>query len=738
MALAYACVAKAETAIEEIVVTALKRETALSVTPIAISVLSGDDLEDIGARDFNSYFRQVPGLTTLDAGSGRKRYIIRGVNNLSSGLSQATVAQYVDEVPITNNFDQQPDPYLIDIERVEVLRGPQGTLFGARSMAGTVRTITRKPVMERTETKANTNISDTKFGNKNVNADVTVNVPISETSAVRVSAFYSFENGYVDNAFAGGTFIPNPAQIPPNVRLPPPVTLVPIYQDNFSDIEYYGARTSWRWKPSDRITIDLMGFGQKGKIAAAPFYDVGITGNESDGLKTAVIGESGNNDTLYIATATIQYDFDWANLTAVTSYSDRDNFVLGAANAAGALFGGGPGSTLTFGSNPKSWTFEGRLASAQDEPLQWIVGGYGFTQNRTGRSREYIGFGNVTVVDALFSSHTDELAAFGEVSYDPIELITLTVGARYSDYRNNLQRTYIVPPPNTGFAVGRDPNVPRFSADTVTLRFVGDYRPTDDTLIYAVVSEGFRPGGFNPNAIPGFTTIPAEFESDQLWNYEIGAKITGLNKRLIASGALYRIDWKNMQVESQTRAPIGPAMLSYTTNASSARIEGLELEMRAQMTDTITASFAYSHFFKSELTANAPVSPIGLAPRAGDKLPGNAKNTFSIGGEYRRPLTARMDVFARVDASYTGARTTGFRSLLDNGQPNNAYNSFGDYALMNIRFGTSQGAWQITTYVENLMDARPIMQQRNFAPLPVMQRVTSKPRTVGVALSTSL
>lgn len=733
-----ACPAYADTPVEEIVVTALKRETGLLVTPMSISAVTGDILETLGAYDFNAYFRQVPGLTTIDGGSGRKRYIIRGVNNLGSGLSQATVAQYLDEVPITNNFDQQPDPYLVDIDRVEVLRGPQGTLFGARSMAGTVRTITRKPVIGRRQMRANATVSDTRFGATNANADATVNLPVTASSAVRASVFYSFENGTIDNNFLGGTFIPNPTQIPPGIPLPPPMVLGPSIQENFSDVKYYGGRAAWRWTPGERWTIDVMGLGQKGKIAGVPFYEPVTTGDERNGLLTAVIGETGNDDTLIIGSATVDYKFDWAELTAIASYNARDNFVLGAANAAGALFGGGPGSTQTFGSDTSAWTFEGRLASTGDTALQWIVGGYGFTQNRDGRSREYIAFGNVTVQDSTFNSYTDEVAAFGELYYEIADRITLTAGARYSDYKNRLERFYITPPPGGQVQPGVDPIVPRFSESAVTLKFGADYQPHEDLLLYAVISEGFRPGGFNANATPGFLVIPGEFTSDSLWNYEIGVKGAWFERRLTASSALYRLDWRNMQVESSTRAPIGPAMIPFTTNASSARIVGLELEGRLQITRPWSVNVAYNHFFQSELTADAPISPIGLAPRAGDNLPGNAKDSFNIGTEYRAPLAPRYDGFARLDWSYTGPRTTGFRPLLANGQPNNSYNAFDGYSIFNARVGVSSGPWRVTAYVDNLSDTRPILQQRNFAPLPVTTRVTSKPRTFGVSVSTNL
>ncbi|MDX2143509.1 MAG: TonB-dependent receptor [Rhodospirillaceae bacterium] len=728
----------AESAIEEIVVTALKRETALTETPLAITALSGNVLDAIGARDFNLYFRQVPGLTAIDSGAGRKRYILRGVNNLGSGQSQATVAQYLDEVPITNNFDQQPDPYLIDIERVEVLRGPQGTLFGARSMAGTVRTITRKPRLNQQEGRFSATASTTRFGAGNASAEGVFNAPVSDGAALRLAAYYSFENGYIDNVFPGGRFVANPAQLPPGVPVPPPITLAPITQENFSDVKTYGGRAAWRWLASDRLTVDIMALVQKSSITGVPFYNVGSTGDEANGLITAIVGETGNDDELWVASTTAAYDLEIAELTAIASYAKRDNFVLSAANAAGALFSGGPGSTRNFGSNTRSWTFEGRLTSTHDGPWQWIAGAYAFTQNSSGRSREFVAFGGVTVQESLFKNLTDELSAFGELSYSPVEHLTLTTGIRYSDYRNRLERNFIVPPPGGIIRPGPDPNPPRFNEGSTTLKFSADFEVSEDMLIYATASQGFRPGGFNGNAAPGFINIPVEFASDSLWNYEVGAKASALDQRLNASGALYRIDWTDMQVESFIRAPLGPGIIAFTTNASSARITGFEFESRAQVTDTVSVSLTFNHFFKAALTEDGPVSPIGLAPKAGDRLPYNSKTSFTLGGEVRTDLTDALEGFVRLDISYTGGRTTGFRPQLDNGQPNNAYNRFADYGLMNARVGVSSGPWRLTASIDNLTDARPVLQQLNFAPLPVTTRVTQKPRTIGLNLSTAL
>jgi outer membrane receptor protein involved in Fe transport len=714
--------------VEEILVTATKRTTALQMTPLAISALTGEQLDTIGAEDFQDYFRKVPGLAVVDAGAGRKRYLLRGVSSIAGMQSQATVAQYLDEIPLTDNFDQQPDPHLIDIERVEVLRGPQGTLFGARAVSGTIRTITRKPRMDRVEGNANVTVSNTRFGGMNEDVEGTINLPVNESFAVRASAFYDYNDGYIDNIYPGGVIAFSPQQLPPGLPLPPPVTIAPISEKNFSDVRFFGGRGAVRWQPSDRLTVDMMILGQKGKIGGIPFYDVAKTGNESAGLVTSVLTGSGNDDTLLLGSGTLAYNFDWAELTANLSYAKRDNF---AANAA-TLVGPGPVGTSSFGANTKALTFESRLASKSLGRWQWLIGAYVFDQDRDARNVMAIGLGSFTIQDIIGASHTNEYAGFGELSYKPIETVTLTAGLRYSEYRNHLHQVFFITPPGATHT----PDL-RFNEDSTTLKFEISYAPTQDFMTYVLASQGFRPGGFNPNAVAGFNTVPLSFNSDSLWNYEAGAKSAWFDHRLTLNGAVYMIDWTNMQVQGFTPAPVAAAPpIAYTTNGSTSQIVGLELEGAAQITQRISLDFSFNHFFKNSLTKDPPPNPTGLAAKAGDPLSFNPVTSFNIGAEYRAPLTDKMDGFARLDWSYTGRRYTGFRPLLVNGQPNALYNNLPPYHLVNARIGVNQDQWRVTLYVENIFDARPIMQQQNLTgPPPSIQRVTSRPRTVGATVS---
>lgn len=731
-ALAQDAVDAAGIGVEEIVITATKRETLLQTTPIAVTAITGAQLDFLDARDFNAYARRVPGLNAVDQGVGRKRYIIRGIATDDSNRSQSTVAQYVDEVAITNSSGQQPDPRLIDIERVEVLRGPQGTTFGARSMAGAIRTITRKPQMDRVQGNAQLQGSFTKFGGFNGSAEGVVNAPIVEDIlAVRAAAFYARDEGYVDNFFPGGIFTARPNQLPPGVPVPPPTTVAPIDQENYSDVRFYGVRLLARWTPTDRLTVDAMGLHQDGKISGPSFYNVQATGNENSGLVMEMIGSGGNDDDLKIATLTLAYDFDFATLTTVGAFSNRNNASPAMAAVTGTLDNNGPGSTRAFGNDVTGRTLEARFASNGEGPLQWLFGGYAFWAQNNGRQRDFFGFTNVLLQHQVIYGDSREKAAFGEVSYDLTDQISATVGVRYSDYFDINQRLVIVSPAfPPGFVRPES-----FSEDNVSWKFDLDYHLHDDIFLYAVAAQGFRPGGFNPAPPPSVTNFPGSFASDGLWSYELGAKTSLLENRLTANGSVYKVDWSDIQVLSFTPG-VGTMLIPFITNAGTAEIVGAELEVTARPAEGLSFDLALNHFFTAELTSDMPPSANGLRPLEGDPLPNNSKWSFNLGGEYRRPIWSGLDGFVRLDWSYVGRRTTGFRPTLVSGAVNNAYNRLDPYNTVDIRLGVGTRDWRATFFVENIFDARPVINQQNFAPLPVTIRNTRRPRTVGISMRT--
>jgi outer membrane receptor protein involved in Fe transport len=202
------------------------------------------------------------------------------------------------------------------------------------------------------------------------------------------------------------------------------------------------------------------------------------------------------------------------------------------------------------------------------------------------------------------------------------------------------------------------------------------------------------------------------------------------------NGALYRIDWTDMQVQGFAPAPFGPGIITYASNAGGSRIVGLELEADAAVSEHLSLDLSFNHFFEDELTKDAPVNPNGLAPKAGDPLSFNPQTSFNVGAEYHTPIFFGLDAAARMDWSYVGRRYTGFRSTLMNGQPNTLFNNLSPYNLVDLRLSAGKDGWRATFYVQNIADERAILQQQNPAPPNTeTSRVVARPRTFGLMLN---
>ena len=724
--------------IDEIIVTATKRETSLLFTPLSITALSGETLETLGALNFEDYFSKVPGLNAVDEGPGRKTYVVRGVNNRESAFAQATVAQYLDEVPITNNQGRQPDPLLVDIERVEVLRGPQGTLFGARSLSGAVRTITRKPVMNDVEARGRASLSFTKFGGANINLDSAINIPIIDDElAMRVVGYYSARDGYIDNDFPGGVF--TPTFLPPGVPPPPPVALAPIQEENINDYLAYGGRALMRWQPNERLTLDLMAMAQIGRNEGSPTYFRDATGDESEGLITTIVNTNGNDDDSWTYNATLAYEMDWAEWTTVASYFTRDTTTENFDSTAGIATMGGPGSSRTFGEDTNIYALETRMATTLDGPLQVLAGLYYFDEQRLGEQVRFEAFRQATVAQSTFDARQDEFAVFGELNFDVTDRLTLTAGGRYSEFDSTVFRVFFISPPMSNIPLGPELNPPRYSESATSLKFLAGYDVSDKTYVFVQAAQGLRPGGFNPNFVPGLTTFPETFESDSLWNYEIGGRTELWDDRLFLDGAIYYIDWSNIIVESFGAPPGGgPQVINFPINAGSAEISAIELAANMRLARGFNVDIAFNHFFSAELTEDFPPANGNFIARAGDDLPYNAKTSLNVGMQYRQPIGGGWDGSLRLDWRYVGKRTSGFRPLNADNTINNAYNEYDDYSLFNLRAGVEREQWRLSVFANNLFDARPVVNQRNFFPFDIQTRVSPTPRTVGISIETSI
>lgn len=721
----------------EIVVTALKRDTRLQDTPIAISAITGDTLARAGNTSFTDLTRNTPSLRIVDSGPGNRRVILRGV----TAAGEPTVGVYFDESPVagsvstsSDSASSTPDFRMFDVERAEVLRGPQGTLYGSGSMGGTLRIIYNKPNAEAWQGAVSANMSTVQGGSLGASVDAMVNAPlVQDKLALRVVGNYNQFAGYVDNEYYG--------------------------DKNINDGHSYGGRALLRFTPTDRLTIDLAAYYEK--VATDSPRWISETGKRhtSDGRS-----ESGNYDENRIYSATLNYDFDSFGVTAVTTYFDRDRTQVGDVsdtfngrdNAAGCaryhlgntaltcspeqlstyldytgriLF-----SSLWQPQSVKNWTNELRISSTGDAPLNWTVGG--FTQDRETIVRSTLltadpntGKLEDPVDENLFYDRTinDELkqkALFAELSYKFFDALTVTLGSRYYEYKKLVGGR--IDKGQVHYSSRITPyQEARSKEDGFVHKVNVSYEFSPQLMIYGQAAQGFRPGGVNQ--VIGLPAAMAAYTSDSLWNYELGMKSQPL-QGVYFNVTGYRIDWDNLQVSARTTGT--GSVFGLIANAGAARIEGAEVELSAYPLPglSLSTNLGYTDARLSEDQVSQVVVSNG---RKGDRLAYVPKWSLSGSAEYTWGLSDALDALVRVDASHVSS-TYSTLSPLD------VYRRKVDaYELVNARVGVQspEGDWSAHLYVNNVFNAAAINSRSSSSNTGAKTTTYSAPpRTFGISL----
>ena len=715
--------------VEELVVTALKRSTVLQDTPIAISAVTGETLAKMGVDNISDYAKAVPGLTLVDGGPGARRIVIRGIQ----GAGEAQVGVYYDEVPVggspgttSDSGARSPDLKMFDVQQVEVLRGPQGTLYGSGSMAGTVRVIFKKPVYEY-EGAVEGNIFSTNEGGMGYEANAMVNVPLVEDKlAARAVLFYREAEGYVDNTYLG--------------------------LKNVNDETTWAGRLLVRFEPTENLTIDAAAFVQRTDGASSL-----VSVKAGDYVSTSR-AELPLFDDYNIYSLTGRWDLGWGTLTGVTSkYSrsqlqttDVSNFISNLRNnpaLCASRNGGlpcGPGEFATYNAyvnthtpstlhqpqDVDTWTNELRLSSNGDGALNWTVGL--FSEDRdafilsqqqgvdpaTGIAYSPARISTVRTIDDSLK----QTAAFGEGSYEVTDKLTLTAGARYFKYEKKIVGETTIGLDLIGARV-TPPTTVSSKEDGWVFKFNASYEVNDDIMVYAQAAEGFRPGGANQViGLPGALT---PYSSDSLVNYEIGAKTAWWNNRLTLNFDVYQIDWDNMQVSGRT--PNGA--FSFISNAGAARVRGAEIEAFLNPMDGLQLQ-ANASFSDAKLVEDQINPDVNAPGREGDRIPYIPKATAGVAVQYTWPLSDTLDGMARLDANYVGSSYSEFR-------PNNAFRQkIPDYTLANVRVGVEADEWAAYLYVNNITDELAyVLKNQSAISAGTINGITVRPRTVGMSLN---
>ncbi|MEP7245424.1 MAG: TonB-dependent receptor [Gammaproteobacteria bacterium] len=694
--------------LEEVVVTATKRGNQnLQDVPIAITAQSQATLESKGAADFADFARSVPSLSFVDSGPGDKTYVIRGVNSTGTGV--ATVGQYVDDILVTGDL-RQPDLRLYDVQRVEVLRGPQGTLYGSGSLSGTIRTIVNPPELNRYGGSIVGRVSNTEKGSGNYEGAATLNAPlIADKLAMRVTAYDDHESGFIDNVRLGTHDVNEESTHGGRGAI--------LYQ--------IGSNTSL----TGNVMYQRTELDGRGIVTTAP----GVKYNSDQYVQDPFV------DLFKIVNLTLAHDFGRMNLLVTTSYFNRsvdDKFdstpfdlsfgptfftdIVGLSTANGL--------TDQYDTT-KFYTTEVRLASQLGGRTEFVVGLFQQKINTTFdtlvATSSDAGFLN-DPVEPIFGEHqaheTKQYALFGELSFKLTDKLTALVGARafYADQSDDRASTY----PFGGFAPPSVEPTLNSHAHKTTPKVYLSYEPTPDRLLYGSVSQGFRIGGGN---LSNVTPLPPEdrtYDPDSLWAYELGAKQSFLDRRLIVNASVYELKWSNIQVTDFTD---DTNALTFLSNAGSARVYGAELEVEARPARAFTLGGTLA-WVKAELTEDQPSTNAPFAGHDGDLFPHVPHLSGSVYAQYERPLTAAFSGVARLDYSHTGAQGTQFA------RSNPLYNTIPAYDLVNLRLGMRADSWEATLYGRNLTNeyaANIIQEASDLTPRAV---VPLRPRTVGVEM----
>jgi len=749
--------------LSEVIVTATRRSERLQNVPESISAFDTNAIAMRGLNQMEDYARLVPGLSVSDREPGGNTITFRGV--ASSGLQFGAVSSsglYLDEQPITQS-GRNPDPRLIDIERLEALRGPQGTLYGASSQSGTLRVITNKADPKAFDAWAEAQISNVKSGATGYDVSAMVNIPLArDRLALRLVGFTAEDAGFIDNvlgASQGGTF-----------------DNASVARKDVNSTRTSGGRASLRWDASEDVNATL----------AAVFQDVkgkghGDVNQGGADLQQVRFEKETLNDKWYQVALTLNAKLPFGEAVVAGSYFDRDfrytadatayefgfNQIFATCNPAyynctpAYDFGGDPRGFATNHEATHITTLEARLSSPSDSASRWawlagafysketgktafdsFVRGYGTTgsfdyfntyeQNLTGNT--------LTPSDTWFlgryDTELDQVAAFGELSFDMTENFRITAGGRWFDYDRKFAQQQQQPPGFTGYSA-LDSN--EKTSETGNVKKLNlTYRFDDARMMYVTYSEGFRVGGNNP--LKAGSILPRSFKSDQLKNYELGLKSEWLDHRLRFNVAAYYMKWDNFAVQVEDPQPI--FQLAYV-NLPSADFKGIESEYAFRIGNwQIDGAVDWS---KAQTAASTTLSftdsggTVWTLPpvQEGARLPLSPEWTASLGVEYR-PGAVLMNAkpVVRLDYSYVGDSVNsleGIESVVA-GRPPQTQPS---YEIVNLRLGLDGEHWSGSFYVDNVFDERATLYINNRwnNVLDSGQRVSiNTPRTYGIQL----
>ncbi len=745
--------------IETVVVTAQKRKEDASKVPVSISVMNGDALANQHITGLEDITRSVPNVSFSGGlqgnGPGLSNIEMRGI---ASSAGSGTVGVYMDDVSMTtrNLYSLgSPEPKFFDVDRIEVLRGPQGTLYGASSMGGTLKVLLNQPDLKRYDNSVSADVSSTSHGGINNTINGVLNVPlIPNELALRIGLQSSHISGYINQV--------------------DPVTLATVNSKTNTEDDAV-MRMAMKWQVTKELSISPSLFYQKIKTGDLPteYPTSQVTGAPLLPFQVSKPFLEPGTDKLFTPSLSISYDLGGADLISITSYYQRsfdrvqDGTQANSSYIGGSFVAPGPLADalivlpgyVYLTNQVRQFSQEFRVTSKSYDPksgnpLTWLAGAYFSNLHTTVNDNEPI-----PGINALFSKYgvsaddpnvvagsfpgafsgdsayfsarhyrTTQKALFGEASYHVTPDLTATVGLRGLSATDSLARegsNFFTSTPGMTIQL---PTEQTTTAYTPKFALSWNVDPTDQ--VYANVAKGFRLGGQNRD-IPlsvcgaelkslGLNAAPASFGADSLWSYEVGNKSRFLDNRLSINAAAYYIDWNNIQIDRSL-----DCTFDYETNGGKARSVGVEIEVKAKPMRDLTIDFGAGYTDAYLVDASSDLgSPAGAA------IPGVPKYSATLGGEYRFTINEKTDGFARMSAHWTGS------SHGPTFNPAKADYLRPAYTTLDASVGANFGEWSFSLYAKNLTNNDKVIQRPNVQFFDEAYRLA--PRTIGMTVSGKL
>ena len=701
------------TNLDEVVVTAQKVSQSVVDVPMSISVLGANDLDRTQSANFQDYVKLIPGLQLTQASPGFGRLVLRGIN--TDGVA-STVGVYVDETPfgsssgIANGAILAGDFDTFDVARVEVLRGPQGTLYGASSLGGVLKYVTNEPQFDSFEGRVRGSFESIEHGDMSYSGAAMANIPVSDSVAIRASGFYRNVGGFIDSIGTGGSDV----------------------ADDINGSTVKGGRASLLIKPSETFSLQLSAFIQEINNDASSVVDSDPENGETlyGGLTQSQFVPESAEVSYRVYNATAIWDLGFGDLTSATSYgTNTQDFRVDFTTLLSGFFPGFDSFNKQT-TEVKRFTQELRLASHENEKVDWLVGAYYNDEDGLIAQDVHVVERNTfTDLDLPFilgtgtvDSKYKELAAFANVTIKFTPNFDLTLGGRYSQNDQDVVQI------SNGllFGVAEPTTTPGGSSEDVfTYSIAPKFKFNDRMALYARIAKGFRPGGPNVIALDAPAGTPTSYGSDSTINYELGLKGENEARTFAFDASVFHIDWNDVQLLARVNG------IGINTNAGGADSDGVEATLMFRPVDQLKLSLSGA-YTDAKLTEDA--DPDFVGGRKGDRLPYTPKTSYSAHADYEWPLADNRSAYLGASFSHLSEVPAAFDPAFV--AENDRQRFLPAYDMVDVRAGWDFGKVSVELFGRNLTnDDGKTSDAAGNTPLGAISTGVIRPRSYGVTVT---